>query len=78
MAQLALSRSDVYCGVEEFSGADAKAIVLLDQSGRAEHIHLRAYAGRDLSQELLALDACLKDANLRLFDPRADELSHLG
>jgi hypothetical protein len=52
MTDLALVKSDAYLGMEEFSGENAKAIVSLDEQGQVEHIHIRAYADRDIEGEL--------------------------
>lgn len=61
MAELSLTKSDAYLGMEEFSGENAKANVLLDEQGQVEAIYLKAYEDRDIHGELLRTLTLLKD-----------------
>lgn len=70
MEELALVKIGAYLGMEEFSGDDAKATVLLDEQGQVENIYLRAYGDRNIHDELLRVLALLKDqAAVEVFSP---------
>lgn len=72
MAELVLVKSGAYLGMEEFSGENAKATVLLDDQGQVESIYFRAYEERDIHDALLRTLTLLRDkAAVEVFSPVA-------
>ena len=72
MAELVLVKSGAYLGMEEFSGENAKATVLLDEQGQVESIYFRSYEERDIHGALLRALTLLKDqAAVEVFSPSA-------
>ena len=70
MERLRLTKTDSYLGMEEFSGSSLKAMAFLDDLGMVEHVHVRAFKGREIESELGTLLSFLDDRGaLEVFIP---------